>query len=205
MTVTETKAVKLPQYTNKKNGNPFDTLWYLSIEMAREALAKAARINCDIGNSPERLLEKYNDIYDRLKLLSEEERDFLLKDSYFGDNRIYAAGVNDKLMELADLSGSEMSRCFPYKSEAYLKATLGEEDGDKQYKYIQKIIKFNNNYNDKVVGYLVDNLHRIKSYRRDAQVMLNEFKAAFNREMSREDIEFMFDLKTNNIRTWKRG
>lgn len=202
--MTETNNIYLPQYASSEKGNPFNTLWYLSIEMAREALAKASRINWSVGNNPELILDKYNEIYAELETLSEDEREFLLKDSYFGDNRIYAEGVNDILMEIERRSCSEMSRSFPYMSEQYLKATLGNEKGAEQYDYFQRMVSFTNTCSKGTVYYLVDNFSKKDKLRQDAEIIVNDFRDTFGRKININDIKLMFEIKSDNIKDWKQ-
>ena len=193
------KNISLPQFAGESN--PFDELWYLSIEIGRALLFKAKRINTGIPDSEKVLKEKYDKLYDKVSKLSEKEREFLLKDSYFSECDFYN-DENKKILALEKESASMMSFSSQLVSKDFLIATLGEKEGTNEYNRRCKLARIGDRYTR-------DFLTRVISYL-DEQVSaddgIKEFMKQFESKPSIEDIQLMLDVKnTSKFRFYTGG
>lgn len=193
------KNISLLQFAGESN--PFDELWYLSIEIGRALLFKAKRINTDISDNEKQLREKYNKLYNKVRKLSEKEREFLLKDSYFSKCDFYN-DENNKILALENESASMMSFSSQLVSKDFLIATLGEEEGTSEYNRRCKIARIGERYT-------YDFLIRVIDYL-DGQIGaddgINKFLKQFESRPSIADIQLMLDVKnTSKFRFYTEG
>lgn len=80
------------------------------------------------------LKKAYDKLYNQLEQLTEEERDFLMKDSMFNKIDFFNTnGENNRLMEMENESFSRMSYESQLVTKDFLVATLGEEEGTKEF------------------------------------------------------------------------
>lgn len=193
------KNISLPQFAGESN--PFDELWYLSIEIGRALLFKAKRINTDISDNEKQLREKYDKLYDKVSKLSEKEREFLLKDSYFSKCDFYN-DENNKILALEDESASMMSFSSQLVSKDFLIATLGEKEGTNEYNRRCKLASIGERYTYdfliRVIDYLDEQI--------GADDGINEFLKQFESRPSIADIQLMLDVKnTSKFRFYTEG
>lgn len=193
------KNISLPQFAGESN--PFDELWYLSIEIGRALLFKAKRINTDISDNEKQLREKYDKLYDKVSKLSEKEREFLLKDSYFSKCDFYN-DENNKILALENESASMMSFSSQLVSKEFLIATLGEEEGNNEYNRRCKLARIGKRYTYdfliRVIDYLDEQI--------GADDGINEFLKQFESRPSIADIQLMLDVKnTSKFRFYTEG
>lgn len=193
------KNISLPQFAGESN--PFDELWYLSIEIGRALLFKAKRINTDISDNEKQLREKYDKLYDKVSKLSEKEREFLLKDSYFSKCDFYN-DENNKILALEDESASMMSFSSQLVSKDFLIATLGEKEGTNEYNRRCKLARIGERYTYdfliRVIDYLDEQI--------GADDGINEFLKQFESRPSIADIQLMLDVKnTSKFRFYTEG
>ena len=193
------KNISLPQFAGESN--PFDELWYLSIEIGRALLFKAKRINTDISDNEKQLREEYDKLYDKVSKLSEKEREFLLKDSYFSKCDFYN-DENNKILALEDESASMMSFSSQLVSKDFLIATLGEEEGTNEYNRRCKLARIGERYTYdfliRVIDYLDEQI--------GADDGINEFLKQFESRPSIADIQLMLDVKnTSKFRFYTEG
>lgn len=193
------KNISLPQFAGESN--PFDELWYLSIEIGRTLLFRAKRINTDIPDSEKSLREKYDKIYDKVSKLSEKEKEFLLKDSYFSKCDFYN-DENNKILALENESASMMSFSSQLVSKDFLIATLGEEEGTNEYNRRCKLARIGDRYTYdfliRVIDYLDEQI--------GADDGINEFLKQFESRPSIADIQLMLDVKnTSKFRFYTEG
>lgn len=193
------KNISLPQFAGESN--PFDELWYLSIEIGRTLLFRAKRINTDIPDSEKSLREKYDKIYDKVSKLSEKEIEFLLKDSYFSKCDFYN-DENNKILALENESASMMSFSSQLVSKDFLIATLGEEEGTNEYNRRCKLARIGERYTYdfliRVIDYLDEQI--------GADDGINEFLKQFESRPSIADIQLMLDVKnTSKFRFYTEG
>jgi hypothetical protein len=134
--------IYLPQFAGKSN--PYDVLWYLAIEMGRINMLKIKTIGHPghemQSKTEETIKEQYDEITKQLEELSQEEREFLMKDSR-KINNISIDNTNQFLMELGKESMSNMSYLHTLDSYDYLIATLGEEAGKSEYQRRVELVK----------------------------------------------------------------
>lgn len=135
--------IYLPQFAGESN--PYDVLWYLAIEIGRVEMLKIQSIGSELtynirSESEKALRKKYEEVAAKVAALTDEEREFLKKDSRTC-NGITINRVNNSLMELSAESMSDMSLMHSLDSEDYLCATLGEEEGKKECERRISLIK----------------------------------------------------------------
>lgn len=193
------KNISLPQFAGESN--PFDELWYLSIEIGRALLFKAKRINTDISDNEKQLREEYDKLYNKVRKLSEKEREFLLKDSYFSKCDFYN-DENNKILALENESASMMSFSSQLVSKDFLIATLGEEEGTNEYNRRCKLARIGERYTYdfliRVIDYLDEQI--------GADDGINEFLKQFESRPSIADIQLMLDVKnTSKFRFYTEG
>lgn len=137
------KNIYLPQFAGQSN--PYDVLWFLAIELGRIQMLKVQSIGTAAYQiqveSEEALRTKYDVLSNELAALSEEERTFLRRDSNMYSSNITVSDVNHKLMKMSSESYSDMSLMHSLDSEAYLRATLGEEEGKKEAERRIELVK----------------------------------------------------------------
>lgn len=187
----EVQKIYLPQY--KGESNPYDILWYLSIEIGRALIFKAKRIGMGIDDSVDALMKKYDEVFNEIEGLSSEEKDFLMKDSYFAKQDFYANG-NETLLKLESAPASMMSNCSQLVSLDFLKATLGDDEGEKLYKYRCKLASISKRYTKEflrsVVSYLDDSFESKEDGSIEKFISDN-----FDSKPSLHDITMMIDIK----------
>lgn len=127
--------------------NPFDKLWALSIEIGRNLLFRTKRIGTTLPDSFSSLMKEYNETYYKVSELPRDKIEALLSDSYFNHCAFYR-DQNPKLMNLAKESLSTMDYRSQFASEWFLKATLGEEEGAKEYKRRCSLVKLGHKYDN---------------------------------------------------------
>lgn len=135
--------IYLPQFAGESN--PYDVLWYLAIEIGRTEMLKIQSIGSGLtyevqSESEKALRKKYEEVAAKVAALTDEEREFLKKDSRTC-NGIIINRANNSLMELSAESMSDMSLMHSLDSEDYLCATLGEEAGKKECERRISLIK----------------------------------------------------------------
>lgn len=183
------KTVYLPQFEGESN--PFDTLWYLSVEIGRSLMFKAKRIGMSIPDSVDVLMAKYNEVYSKVEVLSEAERQFLINDSYFGTGNFYNKD-NEQLMEIEKESASKMSVCSQMVSEAFLKATMGAEDGHKEYIRRCYLAQLAKRYKD---DFLMEVIEYLEARGEETEGIKQFIKSNFDKTPTTEDIQLMIDSK----------
>ena len=180
----------------KGESNPYDTLWYLSIEIGRGLLFKALRIGSGINDGCDCLLEKYNEVYNKVTELSEEEREFLLKDSYFSKCDFYR-NENKKLMDIEKEPASIMSVCSQLVSKEFLMATLGEDKGADEYNRRCKLASIGKRYKNK---FLYEVMEYIDGCDTCTDGVKEFIKVNFEEMPSVEDIQLMIDVNDTGKR-----
>lgn len=169
----------------KGQGNPFDVLWYISIEVGRGLMFRTHRIGTGIGDGVDSLLERYAEISEAISKLTEEERHFLLEDSYYGKTN-FVNVENTQLMDMAALSASEMSSMVAMSSKEYLIATMGEQEGTEEFIRRQELAKIAYGIND--IGLLWKALDNYGDKRKEF------FKDFTDKELSDDDIHVMISI-----------
>lgn len=189
--------VYLPQFAGESN--PFDVLWYLSIEIGRSLLFRAKRIGSGIYDGVDALQSRYNETFEKVSNLTEKEREFLLKDSYFTKCDFYN-DENKKLLEIESESSSEMSFCSQLVSEDFLKATLGEDAGAQEYQRRCKLASVGKRYTVQFLHSVIDYLDETESIVHTGNYDgIHEFLKQFDDTPSVEDIQLMIDV--NSVKT----
>ncbi len=190
-------TVYLPQFAGESN--PFDVLWYLSVEIGRALLFKAKRIGSGIYEGVDELQKKYNETFEKVSNLTEEEREFLLRDSYFTRCDFYN-DENKKLLEIESESSSDMSYCSQLVSEDFLKATLGDEAGTLEYQRRCKLVSVGKRYTKQFLHSVIDYLEALESDEQGGYSDgIQEFMKQFENTPSVEDVQLMIDV--NSVKT----
>lgn len=190
--------VYLPQFAGESN--PFDVLWYLSVEIGRALMFKAKRIGSGIYDGVDELQNRYNETFEKVSNLTEKEREFLLKDSYFTKCDFYN-DENKKLLEIENESSSEMSFCSQLVSEDFLKATLGEDAGAREYKRRCKLASIGKRYTVQFLHSVIDYLDETESIVHTGNYDgIHKFLDQFDDTPSVEDIQLMIDVNNTQDR-----
>lgn len=185
------KEISLPQFRGQSN--PYDTLWYLSIEIGRSLIFQAKRLGMNVKSSVPALMERYNEIYNELCRLSEREKEFLLSDSYFAQCDFYN-DENKKIMDLENESASMMTYSSQLVSEAFLKATLGNKEGAEEYQRRCNLAKVGKHYKNNFLSRVLDHID-------DANITddgIQEFLKKFDTKPSADDIQLMIDVNNTS-------
>lgn len=186
----DSNNVYLPQF--KGESNPYDELWYLSLEIGRALMFRVERIDSEfkINDGVENLLEKHDYLVETIKRLTPEEREFLHKDSYFGTNALmYSA--NDKIISMEKESCSKMSCISQLVSKDFLIATMGKEDGTKEYKRRSKLYSVATRYNDKFLYDVIEWLNNKYDNEGIEKFITDNFEST----PTVEDIQLMIDIR----------
>ena len=192
MNTESTKEFYLPQFKGKSN--PYDTLWYLSIEIGRSLLFKAERLGSGIGESTDALMEQYNKIYKQVEELNENERDFLLKDSYFNKCDFYN-DENVKIMQLENESASVMSYSSQLVSKDFLLATMGKTLGQQEWDRRCNLVEVGSRYTIDFLRNVIEYIDGTGKINDGIQTFLDHFAT----EPSIEDIQLMIDVKNTSV------
>lgn len=188
-------GVYLPQL--KGESNPYDTLWYLSIEIGRAYIFRTRRLGTGIDDGVRSLKKAYDELYNQLEKLTEEERDFLMKDSMFSKIGFFNTdGENNRLMEMENESFSRMSYESQLVTKDFLMATLGEEDGTKEFNRRCELVKVGRRYKK-------DFLMSVQEYLSgdiDSNDGIKAFLDNFDYELTDEDVQLMIDVNATGHR-----
>lgn len=183
----ENKTIpSLPQYKGKNN--PYDELWALSLEIGRELLMKAIKMHEDEIDINKHMTD-YNNILGGIERLNENEREFLLNDSYFAKN-------NTALWKLTCLEKeAHSSEDYTSKlvSKDFLIATLGKEDGIKEYNRRCDLSVISWRYTE---SFLEKCLEYVSTENPEKNESIEKFiDDNFCGYVSIEDLQFMLELK----------
>lgn len=188
-------GVYLPQL--KGESNPYDTLWYLSIEIGRAYVFRTRRLGTGIADGVKSLKKAYDELYNQLEQLTEKERDFLMKDSMFYKIDFFDTnGENNRLMEMESESFSRMSYESQLVSKDFLMATLGEAEGIKEFNRRCELVKIGRRYKK-------DFLMSVRDYLSgdiDSNDGIKAFLGNFDYELAEEDVQLMIDVNATGHR-----
>ena len=187
--------IYLPQL--KGESNPYDTLWYLSIEIGRAYVFRTRRLGTGIADGVEGLKKAYDKLYSQLEKLTEEERDFLMKDSMLNKIGFFNTdGENNRLMEMENESFSRMSYESQLVTKEFLMATLGEEEGTREFSRRCELVKVGRRYKR-------DFLMSVREYLSgdvDSNDGIKAFLGNFDYKLTDEDVQLMIDVNATGHR-----